>query len=124
MARTERVSLMIQNFYSEFDDGGKSVAEIAKKYGVSASTIYKNMAVIAEKSGVSVDDLYRNAKGGKKIGTINTAKRRKKNVSINDAKKALDEVDKKLILVEGYFEARLEDMKNYLELYEENKWRI
>ena len=119
--RTEKVSQMIQNFYKDYAIDGKTVSEIAEKYGVSISSIYKNMGIIAEINSVCVSELYKKTKGGKNVGTMNSMPEGEKGVSIDEAQQALDEIDGLISKAQRYIESRVEEMKRYIALYERKK---
>lgn len=63
-SKKERVSLM-KKVYLEYHEKGLSPCEIAKKLGVSKSTIYRCLDEIAEENGVDRDTLLGRKKGGK-----------------------------------------------------------
>ena len=58
--RDEGTLRLIENYKKEFD-AGLSPKEIAEKYGVSLSTMYRAVLVVAEKEGVSRESLLKRA---------------------------------------------------------------
>ena len=52
----ERTLQMMENFVKLHEDG-RSIAEIAKEYNLSESTVYNRLGEIAERAGVSRESL-------------------------------------------------------------------
>ncbi len=116
--RTERVRMMIENFYNEFMKG-MTIFEIEEKYGVSKGYSYRILDEIAQKNGVNKEIFFQKEHGFHVFTDQNGRIVPNKSVSFREiyenlrmAEKLLNQTSKNLISLKDEMEVTLNEMEN------------